>query len=241
MKTALRAIKIALLGAESTGKTQLAQALAAHIQSNAPATEENALQNAIAVEEYLRQWCELAGRTPRQEEQAAIAQTQQRRIEAATQLANCVIADTTPLMTAIYSEFIFQDTRLTTQALAYQKSFDLTLLTGLDMPWQADGIQRDGAHVRAPVDALLRERLQSAGIAFEVIYGTGEQRTQHALQAITRLQNKSNTINSIANNVDFIGASSQNDLQKWQWRCDQCSDADCEHQLFSRFTKPTAA
>lgn len=230
-------LKIALLGAESTGKTQLAQALAAHIRASAPGIRENGHQSAIAVDEYLRHWCELAGRTPSQGEQAHIAQTQQEHIEAAAKQAQWVFADTTPLMTAIYSEFIFRDTSLTAPALVYQKSFDLTLLTGLDMPWEADGIQRDGAHVRAPVDALLRERLQSAGLAFEVIYGTGQQRLTHALQAIARLQDTPPTINSIANNLDSTGANGQNDLQKWQWRCDKCSDADCEHRLFTRLAR----
>ncbi len=231
-KIASPAIKIALLGAESTGKTQLAHALAEHLRE--------AGAKAVAVDEYLREWCEQKGRTPQPHEQAEIALTQRLRIEQAARSlaadakpdqACYVIADTTPLMTAIYSEFIFQDDSLSAAALSYQSSFHLTLLTGLDMPWEADGIQRDGAHVRGPVDALIREQLQSASIAFEVIYGLGEQRFQTALNAL-------NTIKSIANYIDNIGANepkdSENMSKPWVWTCDKCSDADCEHQLFSR-------
>jgi nicotinamide riboside kinase len=217
-------MKIALLGAESTGKTQLARELAAHLQSNG--------ENAVAVDEYLREWCEQHARTPRRGEQQHIANTQQTRIEAAANQATWVFADTTPLMTAIYSEFIFQDESLTQAALAYQTSFDLTLITGLDMLWQADGIQRDGEHVRAPVDALLRHHLQSAGITFEVIYGSGEQRITHALQAIGRLIPKTSTTNFIAAPAVNTPATDSNDLKKWQWRCEKCSDPDCEHKLF---------
>ncbi len=225
-------MKIALLGAESTGKTQLAHALAAHLRETGA--------QAVAVDEYLREWCEQKSRTPQAHEQAEIALTQRLRIEqAARDLAEAakpdsscwVIADTTPLMTAIYSEFIFADSSLIAPALAYQKTFDLTLLTGLDMPWEADGIQRDGAHVRAPVDALIRTRLQSAGIAFEVIYGLGEQRLQTTLNALS-------TIKSIANYVGNIRAIEPKDLKNtpkpWVWTCDKCSDSDCEHQLFRR-------
>jgi nicotinamide riboside kinase len=217
-------MKIALLGAESTGKTLLAHELAAHMQGSG--------QTAIAIDEYLREWCEQHKRTPRQDEQANIAHTQQTRIEVATNEATWVFADTTPLMTAIYSEFIFQDASLTKAALAYQTSFDLTLITGLDMPWQADGIQRDGEHVRAPVDTLLRQHLQAAGIAFEVIYGSGEQRTFNALQAIARSNPQTDATNSIAAHALNTLATDSNDLKKWQWRCEKCSDPECEHRLF---------
>jgi nicotinamide riboside kinase len=219
-------MKIALLGAESTGKTQLAHELAAHVKSQG--------QTAIAIDEYLREWCEQHARTPRQGEQQHIAQTQQERIEAAANKASWVFADTTPLMTAIYSEFIFQDASLTKAALTYQTSFDLTLITGLDMPWQADGIQRDGEHVRAPIDALLRHHLQSAGIAFEVIYGSGEQRTSKALQAIARSSSQPDTIKSVAAPAINTPATESNDLKKWQWRCEKCSDPEREHQMFRR-------
>jgi nicotinamide riboside kinase len=219
-------VKIALLGAESTGKSELAQELTAHLQRIGYST--------IAVDEYLREWCELHARTPRQDEQAHIAQTQQERIDAAAKQAHWVIADTTPLMTAVYSEFIFADTSLHASALAYQRSFDLTLITGLDMPWEADGIQRDGEHVRAPVDSLLRSLLQQAGIAYEVIYGSGSQRSANALNAINRLGMSTNTMNSIASSADSMSANSQKDFKKWQWNCEKCSDPDCEHQLFRK-------
>ncbi|MBS7808526.1 ATP-binding protein [Variovorax sp. PCZ-1] len=216
---------IALLGAESTGKSQLASELAAHLSISG--------QRAIAVGEYLREWCEREGRTPLPHEQAHIAHTQQSRIEVAAAQADWVIADTTPLMTAVYSEFIFADTSLHEAALTYQRSFELTLLTGLDMPWEADGIQRDGPHVRGPVDALIRSMLQSAGIAYEVVYGSGSQRTTNALNAISRLGKLPNTINSIALCADSMPANSQKNSKKWQWNCEKCSDPDCEHRLFS--------
>jgi nicotinamide riboside kinase len=226
MKIALTATKIALLGAESTGKTQLAHALAAHLCA--------AGLRAIAIDEYLRQWCDEQKRTPEQHEQAYIADEQQTRIEAATATYDCVIADTTPLMTAVYSEFIFQDTSLQPAALVYQRSFDLTLITGLDMPWQADGIQRDGEHVRAPVDALLRELLQSAGITFEVIYGQDGERLANSLLALKR-HNPANqsTTNSIAPRAYSMPVSESKRSKMWQWNCEKCSDPDCEHRLFA--------
>jgi hypothetical protein len=86
--------RIAVLGAESTGKTQLAGDLAAALQESGRST--------ALVPEVLREWCDREGRTPRPDEQAAIAQEQARRV-LALDAVDFVIADTTPLMTALYS------------------------------------------------------------------------------------------------------------------------------------------
>lgn len=49
------------------------------------------------------------------------------------------------------------------QRLRVASLIDVTLLTATDLPWQADGAQPDGPHVRAPVDALVRAALQRSG------------------------------------------------------------------------------
>jgi nicotinamide riboside kinase len=206
---------IALLGAESTGKSALAQAMAQQLQALG--------QDAVAVDEYLREWCSLHQRTPRRDEQAQIAATQQQRIQAASLQHSLVVADTTALMTAVYSEFMFSDLSLYPLALQQQRSCDVTVLTGLDLPWQADGMQRDGAHVRAPVDALLRQRLDAAAIGYRVVYGHG----------VARLQN---AIDYIAAYAHITRPESQNASKKWVWMCDKCSDPDCEHKLFGKLT-----
>ncbi len=216
-----RAIRIALLGAESTGKTRLAAELAAHLRAQG--------QTVAAVPEALREWCIHEGRTPRPDEQMAIALEQARRVDQAV-AADIVIADTAPLMTAVYSELLFGDCSLYDFALSHQRRYDLTLLTGLDLPWVADGLQRDGPQVREPVDALLRAALARAGLAYQVIYGTGAQRLANALVAI----------NSIAYNSGLsraTGGSDSSSEAKTAWSCDQCSDPDCEHRLFTGLLK----
>jgi hypothetical protein len=76
-------------------------------------------------------------------------------------------------MIAVYSDLVFGDTSLYAAAEAEQRRYGLTLLTALDLPWQADGLQRDGPHVREPVDRQLRAALARAGIAFEPVSGSG--------------------------------------------------------------------
>ena len=171
-----RAFTIALLGAESTGKTTLANAIGAALAARG--------RRIAVVAEVLREFCDIQRRTPREDEQAAIAAAQRQRIEDAAAAAEIVVADTSALMVAIYSELVFGDRSLYADALAAQRGYDLTLVTALDLPWQADGLQRDGEHVRAPVDALLRAALVGAGIDFATIGGAGPRRLAAALQVI---------------------------------------------------------
>ncbi len=216
-------MKIALLGAECTGKSTLAKALLQHIPGS------------VQVAEYLRQWCDEQHRTPQQHEQAFIAGMQQCRIEAAAETASIVIADTTPLMTAVYSDCIFGDDSLYPAALEYQRSFGIHLVMGLDTTWQADGLQRDGLLMRQAVDTQLRSRLNAAKLPYHVVYGENSVRAGHALDAI----NSINAMLSIAAQAIPIRASCGNSSDSWLWVCDKCSDPECEHRLFSRLkTQP---
>lgn len=165
---------VALLGAECTGKSTLAEALAANFDAG-------------LVTEYLREWCDTHGRTPLQHEQAHIAAEQAVRIEAAARRHALVFCDTTPLITALCSQHYFNDDSLLANALAFQRRCDLTLLCAPDLPWQPDGIQRDGPEVRARFDTRLRDALAGAGLRWVDIQGDPAPRLAQALQALQAL------------------------------------------------------
>ena len=200
-------LKIAVLGAECTGKSSLVAALQAHWQAGGA--------KVLVAPEVLRQWCDQQGRTPLAHEQKAIAQAQAELTEHGSDV-DYLIADTSPLMTAIYSDVLFQDPSLYPFALSHQRIYQHTLVAGLDLPWQADGIQRDGPAMREQIDARLREVLQREGLAFSMVYGQGPQRLAGALAV---LEPGASTLPQARSN--------------WRWLCDKCSDADCEHRLFS--------
>jgi nicotinamide riboside kinase len=208
-------LKIALLGAESTGKTQLSAELAAWLRGQG--------RSVAVVPEVLREWCLREGRTPRPEEQMPIAQEQERRVDEAALEAEIVISDTTSLMVAIYSAMLFEDGTLYQFALARQRQYHVTLLTGLDLPWVADGLQRDGPHVREPVDALVRAALARAGVGFLTVYGRGEERLSNALAALAPW------VPGLAS----PGSAASQTARAWVWTCDKCSDPECEHRLFT--------
>ncbi|MDR7334481.1 ATP-binding protein [Roseateles asaccharophilus] len=169
----MSARRVALLGAECTGKSTLAEALARHF-------------NAGLVTEYLREWCDTHGRTPQRHEQAHIAAVQAERIEAAAREHTLVICDTTPLITALCSEHYFDDDSLTAEALAFQRRCDLTLLCAPDLPWAADGFLRDGPAVRERFDGRIRTALTAGGIAWIDIVGSDAERSAAAIAAVQR-------------------------------------------------------
>ena len=212
-----RVQRIAILGAESTGKSWLAKALAGVMQSRGLSVHK--------VDEALRHWCEREGRTPLAQEQLDIAQIQAQAVTRIPQ--GVVISDTTPLMTAVYSHLLFSDESLYPMALAHQALFDQTLVTGLDLPWVADGLQRDGPHVRGPVDTLVRQALERAGIAYRVVYGQGHQRLNNALLALG-LPGEDEAARMTRENAQFAINEGRT-----VWQCNECSDPECEHKLFT--------
>lgn len=170
---------IAVVGAESTGKTALARALVPRLAALTG-------QRCTWVSEWLRDWCEARGRTPRADEQLDIARTQHQRIAAALATHDIVLADTTALMTAVYSHHVFGDTGLDALALALHRRCDATLLTALDIAWQPDPL-RDSPRVREPVDARIRLLLDGAGLPWQRVQGQAEARVDSALAALAPL------------------------------------------------------
>lgn len=212
------ALTVTLLGGESSGKTSLAQALHRYLNDRLRVPS-------VLVSEHLRDWCQTHGRAPQAHEQAERAGEQTRAIlqAASDRTVQVVIADTTAMVIAAYSELYFDDRSLWPGAIVQQRRYDLCLLMGLDLPWVPDGLFRDGPALREATDALLRRELQTAGIPYQTLYGPLERRLQQALRAIGPL----------------LGRSLVNEDPHWAtgrrpWTCDQCSDPECEHRLFTQ-------
>lgn len=208
---------IAIVGAESTGKTALAESLSERVAA------ETGLSSTW-VPEQLRLWCEREGRTPLQHEQAGIAAAQARRIDEAALSHAVVIADTSPLMTAVYSRYVFDDTSLDAMAAEWQRRCALTLLTALDLPWVADGLQRDGPQVREPVDTLLRELLIAQGLPWALVGGSGKARVANALDALAPLLRRQATPRR-----GLFTRLAERNADDRPWNCELCDDPACEH------------
>jgi len=213
------ALRIAIVGAESTGKSVLAGALAAALGG------EFGL-HCLCVDEYLREWCDEHGRTPRRDEQAALAREHQRRIDAAAARPDLdlLLCDTTPLMVAVYSDLLFDDRTLYPFARAGLARMDATLLTSLDLPWVADGLQRDGPQVREPVDGLLRELLIAHRLPWALVGGSGPARAANALDALAPLLRRQATPRR-----GLFTRLAERNADDRPWTCELCDDPACEH------------
>ncbi len=185
MTTAARVFVLALVGAEGSGKTQLAAILAGRLAACGQAVQR--------VGDMRREFRDRHGRRPRIDEQAVIAAGQSCRIETACRTtleaagpagSGVVVADTTALMTAVYSEAEYGDRSLHAIAARDHARCHFTLLASPDLPWQADDVRRTGERSRETIDSRLRAALHQAGAAYAVIGGTGEARTDAAWAAL---------------------------------------------------------
>ena len=183
----MNTLKIALLGAESTGKTTLAQALLEHFgTSNIAVT---------VVPEMLREFCTRENRVPLAHEQRALMLAQidaeeqtENQAHSPAKKAQLIICDSAPITTAIYSSLYFSDDSLFEIALAHHHQYTTSLVMATDIAWQADPLpfMRDGITAQAQFEQRLQSWLKTTSISHEQIDGAGPLRFERALSAIMR-------------------------------------------------------
>lgn len=165
--------RIAVIGAECTGKTSLCQSLSQQLPG-------------ITFAEPLRVWVEEKGAPPVRGEQGELLSRQQAAEAKAVRQAvalglSWVLCDSAPLLTAVYSEIYYNDQGLYPRALAHHtQAYKATLVCDADLPWEADPGQRDGPALRDTTHRLLLERLQDGGIGYFLVRGHGPDRARFA-------------------------------------------------------------
>lgn len=166
--------RIGLIGAECSGKSTLARGLATALPG-------------VVVPEQLRAFVDEHGRPPRADEQAALLARQAHAEDAAATATSLpwVIGDPAPLMTAIYHLAYFDDASLLVQGVQQARHSALLLWCDIDMPWQADGLQRDGEPWRSRVHELIAgpvtDALDAAAVPVLKVSGPSEDRVRAVL------------------------------------------------------------
>lgn len=167
--------RIAILGAESSGKSTLCEALAQRHRT-------------VWVPEYLREFVDTMGRVPFEEDQFGIARTQRAREDAAAaQARDYLFCDTTPLMTALYSRVYWGRVDAQLAELARSHDYALTLVTATDTPWTPDGLQRESEEVRELVHRMVLAELLERGIPFLLVEGDLPRRIHQVENALAAL------------------------------------------------------
>src|SRR5581483_4031208 len=171
--------RVAVVGAESTGKTTLARELATHYQTS-------------WVPEFARQYLDLKdSERPLAALTLAdigeIARGQLNSEERLARLANRVlICDTELLTTRLWSEHFFGACEGWIERAAAERHYDLYLLTDLDVAWIADP-HRDAPQMREQFMNRLRGELESRERRFVTISGAADERLRRAIAAIDSL------------------------------------------------------
>ena len=167
--------RVVLIGAESTGKTTLAEGLAAHYET-------------VWAPEYLRAFVEEKGALPEPGDTLLIAQRHRAQEEALARRAHrLLVYDTDLISTCVYSRYYFGACPPVVERWSYERSADLYLLTDTDLPWTADPGQRDGPDVRAALHALFQRELEERGVPYARVSGSLEERMETAIEAIDAL------------------------------------------------------
>jgi HTH-type transcriptional repressor of NAD biosynthesis genes len=174
------ALRVCVLGAESTGTTTLAAALAEHYETE-------------WVAEYGREVSEV--KQQREEENwssdefVAIAAEQNRREEEAARRANRVlICDTNSFATRLWHRRYmgFESDAVAEEAAKARVHF--YLLTGDEIPFVQDGL-RDGEYIRHAMHRWFEEALVKQAVPWRLVRGSHEERMRQATLAIDAMLN----------------------------------------------------
>lgn len=171
-------LKVVLFGPESTGKSTLAQALAAHYKT-------------VFVPEYSRIYAEEKKRSNIEltvHDVLPIAEGQMRLENELTPKANTVlICDTDLLETKVYSEAYYDghcDPVL--EKYAVQNTYNLYFLAYIDMPWEADNV-RDRPHDREAMFKAFENALKTYNRPYVLLNGAMDERFKLAVDHIDEL------------------------------------------------------
>ncbi len=166
---------VAILGAESTGKTTLCRDLAAHFGSPwVPEYMRTYLQAKWDNEQLTCTWDDLL----------PIAQGQidleNKLAKQAAQLPDnnhYLFCDTSLFELMVYANWYYGDCPEALSQAALVHYYDLILLTDVDIPWVADDL-RDSPHQRENISAYFASQLTLHNKAFQRIGGERMQRVQ---------------------------------------------------------------
>ncbi|SFR54027.1 MULTISPECIES: AAA family ATPase [Maribacter] len=172
-------LKVVLFGPESTGKTTLSEQLARHYHT-------------VWVPEYARDYLQDKWNNERKtcepHDLLPIAEGQMRLENKLTKKATeILICDTDLLETKVYSEaYYVGDCDPVLEKYALENSYDLYLLTYIDIPWEADDL-RDKPNEREEMFNYFKDTLEKYGKNFITLKGSKKQRLAKAINHIDTL------------------------------------------------------
>ncbi|MGM8885575.1 AAA family ATPase [Psychrobacter sp. 1U2] len=185
-------ITVAVLGAESTGKTTLCQDLAEHFSHKwtsawVPEYMRAYLQDKWNNEQVTCTWEDLL---PIAQGQIELENKLAQQVAQTAQINNAansyLFCDTSLFELMVYANWYYGDcpSKLAQAALVHH--YDLILLTEVDTPWVADDL-RDSPHEREAISRRFEKELNNHHKAFRRIGGSRESRVQQVVKWLGNL------------------------------------------------------
>lgn len=173
METAAGIVRIAITGPESTGKSWLAQRLAAHFGT-------------CFVPEVAREFLQNLNRPYTFDDLEHIARLQMQKEEEMAGIANgLMFCDTELSVIRIWSEVKYGRCSPWLLQAWKQQNYPLFLLCDIDLPWEPDPLREHPDARQFLMDKYIKT-LTEGVFHFHIISGFNEQRFQNALEALQK-------------------------------------------------------
>jgi len=168
-----RTLKVAVIGPESTGKSRLCAELAE-------------ILDCLWVKEYAREYLENLNRPYVYSDLLNISEGQFQREEALFSVEKKILlCDTNDCVLRVWSEHKYSTCHPKILHRLATRSYDFYLLTQIDLPWEDDPLRENPEPAeRHYFFNWYHALLQTEKTPFAIVSGIGEERTQHALQAL---------------------------------------------------------
>ena len=166
--------KVAIIGPECTGKSELSQVLADHFKT-------------VWIPEYARGYLDNLTRPYEEHDLITIAHGQLRLEDAwSADAKKLMICDTNLYVIKVWSEFKFGRVHPEILKSIETRKYDLYLLTYIDIVWEEDP-QREHPDKRQQLYDIYRKEMQNQPVPFVEIKGEREQRRKTAIDAVQKL------------------------------------------------------
>ncbi|WP_246222895.1 AAA family ATPase [Draconibacterium halophilum] len=166
---------VAITGAESTGKSTLAKALAKHY-------------NLPFVPEFARGYVEQLQRSYTYEDVILIAQKQVEQYnEMVSKQVPLIILDTWLLITKIWLDVVYGIVPEWIDQTIKETRIDVFLVCDTDLPWVPDSVRENGGTDREKLQQTYIQELEKYQFPYQIIKGNYEERKKGAIQFISGL------------------------------------------------------
>ena len=182
-------IKVAVLGAESTGKTTLCRDLAAHFDCPwVPEYMRTYLQAKWDDEQLTCTWEDLL---PIGQGQILLENKLAKQVSQTSNDHHYLFCDTSLFELMVYSNWYYGDCPEVLTQAALVHHYDMILLTNVDTPWVADDL-RDSPNQRDEISAYFADQLTIHNKPFQSIGGDRAVRVQQVVKLLDAFKSNIN-------------------------------------------------